>query len=126
MSTRTSRWLTIALCLTIPAAIVLIGSVVAAGGVLSAQRARGRWGRLPEGPGVPVRYAQPGFEDGAFTVCKVQYTSVRYEDMGVGWATDYPYAGINLMQRMSELTDAAPSAIRGCSAAGRTTSIPRA
>jgi len=37
-------------------------------------------------------------------VCKVQYTSVRYEDMGVGWATDDPYAGINLMQRMSELT----------------------
>jgi Domain of unknown function (DUF4159) len=86
------------------AAIVLMASVVAAGGVLSAQRARGRWGRLPEGPGVPVRYAPPGFEDGAFTVCKVQYTSVRYEDMGVGWATDYPYAGINLMQRMSELT----------------------
>ena len=86
------------------AAIVLIASVVAAGGVLSAQRARGRWGRLPEGPGVPVRYAQPGFEDGAFTVCKVQYTSVRYEDMGVGWATDYPYAGINLMTRLSELT----------------------
>jgi len=86
------------------AAIVWRAWVVAAGGVLSAQRARGRWGRLPEGPGVPVRYAPPGFEDGAFTVCKVQYTSVRYEDMGVGWATDYPYAGINLMQRMSELT----------------------
>jgi hypothetical protein len=86
------------------AAIILIGSVVVAGSVVSAQRARGRWGRLPEGPGVPVRYAQPGFEDGAFTVCKVQYTSVRYEDMGVGWSTDYPYAGINLMQRMSELT----------------------
>jgi hypothetical protein len=24
--------------------------------------------------------------------------------MGVGWATDYPYAGINLMTRLSELT----------------------
>jgi len=32
------------------------------------------------------------------------YTSVRSEDMGVGWATDYPYAGINLMIRLSELT----------------------
>ena len=37
-------------------------------------------------------------------VCKLQYTSVRYEAMGVGWSTDYPYAGINLMTRMSELT----------------------
>ncbi len=37
-------------------------------------------------------------------VCKMQYTSVRYEPMGVGWATDYPYAGANLMTRLSELT----------------------
>jgi hypothetical protein len=29
---------------------------------------------------------------------------VRSEMMGVGWATDYPYAGINLMTRLSELT----------------------
>ena len=26
--------------------------------------------------------------------------------MGIGWSTDYPYAGINLMIRMSELTRA--------------------
>jgi hypothetical protein len=64
----------------------------------------GGFGRLPEGPGVPARYPAPNFEDGAFSVCKVQYTSVRYEEMGVGWATDYPYAGINLMTRLSELT----------------------
>src|SRR5262245_8973618 len=62
------------------------------------------WGRLAEGPGVPARYPPPHFEDGAFTVCKIKYTSVRYEDMGVGWATDYPYAGINLMTRLKELT----------------------
>ena len=37
-------------------------------------------------------------------VCKLKYTSVRSELMGVGWATDYPYAGINLMIRLSELT----------------------
>jgi len=64
----------------------------------------GGFGRLPEGPGVPARYPAPNFEDGAFSVCKIQYTSVRYEEMGVGWATDYPYAGINLMTRLSELT----------------------
>jgi hypothetical protein len=78
--------------------------VVAAAGGAAAQWGQGRWGRLAEGPGVPARYPPPHFEDGAFTVCKVQYTSVRAEAMGVGWATDYPYAGINLMTRLSELT----------------------
>src|SRR5262245_50705874 len=84
---------------------VLAGLVLVLGlaGVASAQFGR-QWGRLADGPGVPARYPGPGFEDGAFTVCKLQYTSVRYEDMGVGWATDYPYAGINLMTRLGELT----------------------
>jgi hypothetical protein len=53
---------------------------------------------------VPPRYPSADFEDGAFTVCKVEYTSVRVEAAGTGWATDYPYAGINLMTRLSELT----------------------
>ncbi len=81
--------------------------VLATATVALAQRQRGGfggWGRLAEGPGVPARYPSKHFEDGAFTVCKVQYTSVRFEEMGVGWATDYPYAGINLMTRLSELT----------------------
>ena len=60
--------------------------------------------RLPEGPGVPPRYPPADFEDGSFYICKLQYTSVRREDMGVGWSTDYPYAGLNLMTRLSELT----------------------
>ncbi len=77
--------------------------VVAVAGVAAAQQL-GRRGRLAEGPGVPPRYPPADFSDGAFTVCKLQYTSVRYEDQGVGWATDYPYAGINLMTRLSELT----------------------
>lgn len=77
-----------------------------AAGVVEAQRRGGfgGWGRLAEGPGVPARYPPHDFEDGAFTFCKLQYTSVRYEEMGVGWATDYPYAGINLMTRLAELT----------------------
>src|SRR5438876_5897513 len=66
--------------------------------------AQWQWGRLAEGPGVPVRYPPPDFEDGAFTACKLQYTSVRSELMGVGWSTDYPYAAINLMTRAGELT----------------------
>jgi hypothetical protein len=73
-------------------------SVVLAG-TAAAQRYR-----LPEGPGVPVRFPPPGFSDGAFTHCKVMYTSVRPEANGMGWGTDYPYAGINLMTRVSELT----------------------
>jgi hypothetical protein len=32
------------------------------------------------------------------------YTSIRREANGFGWSTDYPYAGLNLMLRASELT----------------------
>jgi hypothetical protein len=34
----------------------------------------------------------------------LHYQSVGQEAMGLGRSTDYPYAGINLMIRMSELT----------------------
>ena len=78
------------------AAILLLAAAAA----VSAQR---RFG-VVEGPGVPARYPPADFEDGAFTACKVQYTSVRAEMMGIGWATDYPYAAFNLMIRLSELT----------------------
>ncbi|MEQ1870753.1 MAG: DUF4159 domain-containing protein [Vicinamibacterales bacterium] len=60
--------------------------------------------RLPEGPGVPRRIPGAHFSDGRFTHCKVMYTSVYGEPGGIGWGTDYPYAGINLMTRVSELT----------------------
>src|SRR5258708_30614450 len=86
------------------AALLIVLAAVTAAGQGGRQRGFGGFGRLPEGPGVPARYPPPDFEDGAFSVCKVQYTSVRYEEMGVGWATDYPYAGINLTTRLSELT----------------------
>src|SRR2546422_5905184 len=59
---------------------------------------------VPEGPGNPIRWATPDFEDGKFTHCKIMYTSVRSEAMGIGWWTDYPYAGIHLTTRLSELT----------------------
>ncbi len=60
--------------------------------------------RVMEGPGVPVRFPPASFEDGTFTACKLMYTSVRREAGGVGWSTDYPFAAINLMTRLSELT----------------------
>jgi hypothetical protein len=53
---------------------------------------------------VPPRFPGPKFSDGAFSHCKVMYTSLWREPNGMGWATDYPYAGINLMTRVSELT----------------------
>jgi hypothetical protein len=66
---------------------------------LSAQRYR-----LPEGPQVPARFPAPDFADGTFVHCKLMYTSNVREPNGMGWGTDYPYAGVNLMTRVSELT----------------------
>src|SRR5690349_11201341 len=62
--------------------LVLIGAVAA-----SAQYGYGRR-RLPEGAGAyPPRYLPKDFEGGTVMVCKLQYTSVRYEAMGIGWST---------------------------------------
>jgi hypothetical protein len=61
--------------------------------------------RFREGS-LPARYAPPRMPDGAFVVCRLLYTSVRMEPMGIGWQTDYPYAEINLTTRFSELTKA--------------------
>ena len=76
-----------------------LGLAVLLTSVVAAQRFRVR-----EGLSVPARIPPPGFSDGAFTHCKIRYRSVRREANGTGWATDYPYAGINLMIRVSELT----------------------
>jgi hypothetical protein len=55
---------------------------------------------------LPPRFAPAEFPDGDFTICRLMYTRVRSEEMGMGWATDYPYSERNLMTRMSELTKA--------------------
>ncbi|MGH9387630.1 MAG: DUF4159 domain-containing protein [Vicinamibacterales bacterium] len=60
--------------------------------------------RLPEGPNVPARFPPPTFNHGGFTHCKIMYRSVRSEANGMGWATDYPFAAINLLTRVKELT----------------------
>ena len=67
-----------------------------------AATAAAQWGRLPEGPWVPPRFRPAGFQDGAFTHCKLMYRSVRSEANGMGWATDYPYAAINLLTRVDD------------------------
>jgi hypothetical protein len=60
-------------------------------------------GRYREGSFAP-RYAPPRMPDSDFTICRLEYTRVVIEDMGVGWQTDYPFSERNLMTRLSELT----------------------
>ena len=82
--------------------LLVVGSVVlvvAVAAAASAQRLR-----LPEGRVVPPKYPTADIEDGNFRVCKIIYTSSRREENGMGWATDWPFAGIHLMMRVSELT----------------------
>jgi hypothetical protein len=52
----------------------------------------------------PVRLAPERFPDRHFVVCRLMYTSVRREESGGGWRTDYPYGEINLTTRLSEMT----------------------
>jgi Domain of unknown function (DUF4159) len=55
---------------------------------------------------LPARFPTGDVPSNAFVFCRLMYQSVRAEQMGIGWRTDYPYAEINLMTRMSELTRA--------------------
>jgi hypothetical protein len=52
----------------------------------------------------PPRFADDSSFDGAFNFCRLYYTSVRWEDGGQGWWTDYPDADTNFTTRLSELT----------------------
>jgi hypothetical protein len=51
-----------------------------------------------------ARYAPADMPDASFVFCRLAYTQVRRESSGIGWQTDYPYAEINMMTRLSELT----------------------
>lgn len=91
--------------------VVILAVILALGTAAYAQRRFGgfggfgrRFGGVVEGPGVPARFPPKDFQDGRITICKLMYTSNRREAGGVGWATDYPFAAINLMTRLSELT----------------------
>lgn len=88
-----------------PAPRYLIAAItlLASGFTASALAQRG-WGRIPEGYGVPIQRMPSDYSDGRFAICKLMYRSVRSEWLGMGWATDYPYAAINLMTRVAELT----------------------
>jgi len=61
---------------------------------------RGYWRRSR----MPPRFVEPDRATRAFSFCRVLYESVRDEDGGNGWDTDYPDADNNFMIRLSELT----------------------
>ena len=62
------------------------------------------WG-VGEG-NLPPRFPPRSLPDRDFAFCKIMYDQVRYERLGMGWSTDYPFAGINLMLRFEDLTTA--------------------
>ena len=85
-----------------PLVTLLLVTVVS--GLLPVAHAQwGRWGGVGEG-NLPPRFPPAMLPDRDFAFCKIMYDQVRYEELGMGWATDYPYAGINLMHRFSDLT----------------------
>ena len=51
-----------------------------------------------------ARFPPTEWPDRDFTVCRLQYASVRSERDGSGWKTDYPYSEINLLIRFAQLT----------------------
>ena len=51
-----------------------------------------------------ARFPPAEWPDRGFTICRLQYTSVRSERDGSGWKTDYPYSEINLLIRFAQLT----------------------
>ena len=56
----------------------------------------------------PPRYAtEADLAQGAFTFCRLHYTSVRSEQLGHGWNTDYPDSDSNFTLRLSQLSHGA-------------------
>ena len=83
---------------TVFAALFVLGTLV------PVSFAQWGWG-VGEG-NLPPRFPPESMPDRDFAFCKVMYDQVRYEELGMGWSTDYPYAGINLMHRLEDLTTA--------------------
>jgi hypothetical protein len=52
----------------------------------------------------PPRFKPVGHVDRGFAFCRLMFTSDHREPSGRGWSTDYPFADINFMIRLSELT----------------------
>lgn len=54
--------------------------------------------------GAPPKFPNLTDFDGSWHFCRLMYRSVRSQQRGLGWGTDYPYADINFSIRLSELT----------------------
>jgi hypothetical protein len=78
----------------------LLAILVLSGALVSAQIwvGGGRFSRRAP------RFANAQDFDGSFQYCRGFYESVRYEDSGQGWVTDYPGADNNFSVRLAELT----------------------
>ena len=90
------KWLAALVCVALSAELAYAqfgrGGLRGGGGFL-----RGEQGDPPE---IPGEYRP----DGDLAACHWYYTSVRREANGAGWRADYPWAGRNLLLRLSELT----------------------
>lgn len=75
-----------------------------------AQTANAQYGRgvHREGNYAPLHAPDTLFDRG-FVFCRLMYQSDRREPGGMGWRTDYPYAELNFMTRLAELTTAVVS-----------------
>ena len=83
----------------------LVVALLLATALAEAQRGfRGGRGRFGSESGAPPRFPEAKDFDGKFHLCRLMYTQVRQQNLGMGWGTDYPYAEINLSIRLSELT----------------------
>ncbi len=86
-------------------ATALVLAIVLAASLAEAQRGwrggRGGWGGEM---GAPPKFPTETDFDGTFHFCRLMYQSVRPQQRGLGWGTDYPYADINFSIRLSELT----------------------
>ncbi len=81
--------------------LIIAGLVCLLGaGAVSAQRG----GFSYREGSIPPRFAPEQMPSAKFIFCRMAFRSVRSEPSGIGWRTDYPYAEVNLMTRLSELT----------------------
>jgi uncharacterized protein DUF4159 len=91
-------------------AVLATAAMAAAGAYASAQLGGGAprgqtdlFKTDPEGF-TRARFPPAEWPDRDFTICRLQYASVRSERDGSGWKTDYPYSEINLLIRFAQLT----------------------
>src|SRR6187402_1232229 len=83
-------------------AVSLAIAMLLAVSIAEAQRGfRGGWGGEV---GAPPKFPNVSDFDGSWHFCRLMYRSVRSQQRGLGWGTDYPNADINFSIRLSELT----------------------